>query len=494
MKIFLYIHFAALFMMSFYGLYRLRLALLWRGAKRNEPKHQMSSLEGEHPFVTVQLPVYNERYVVRRLIDSVCAIHWPRDRLEVQVLDDSSDDTSKIIDKTIDKWQSRGVQIHIIRRSHRTGFKAGALENGLKTARGDFIAVFDADFVPNSDFLLEIMPAFNDSKVGLVQARWGFINENASWLTRVQAVLLAAHFGIEQYLRHRLGWMINFNGTAGVWRKEAISSAGGWQPDTVTEDLDLSFRAQLKGWKAVYLDDVEVPSELPVTITALRNQQKRWAKGSMQTARKLLGSIWRSDHLTFMQKFEGTIHLLGNLGWLLGAVIFATLYPTLLQRVGIGPYQLLRMDIPLFLCATLAMLYFFFTSEIYGRQKPLKDVLSVLIFLPAFGLGLAPSIASGVLNGLVKKGGAFLRTPKFGEKALKGLLFNELVYHPGNWTHLFLDMLLLAYSFLPITFAIKRETYFALPFLSIFSFGFVFMVCLDIFEVLGNIRRHTEPA
>jgi len=489
MKIFFFIHFAALISMSLYGLYRLMLIYLWKiekGLVQEHVKCPPAPGAGErYEPVTIQLPVYNERFVAGRLIDSVCRIRWPKEFLEIQVLDDSNEDTCSIVDEGVSKWRKRGFNIKVLRRKMRSGYKAGALAYGLKEATGEFIAIFDADFLPPRDFLQRTMPFFQNKRVGLVQARWAFLNEGASWFTRLQGVFLSAHFGIEQFLRFKRGLFLNFNGTAGVWRKEAIVSSGGWQADTVTEDLDLSFRAQIKGWQAVYLDDLEVPSELPITLAALRNQQKRWAKGSIQTARKILPSLWTSK-AGMAQKIEGTILLLSNLGWLMGTLIFITLYPTLIQRIGIGAYQIMRIDLPIFLLATLAVLYYSYFHERYGRgQKPRKIARS-LSLLPAFGLGLAPTVTMGILEGLFGHGGKFVRTPKFGITG-PGQAWRKLYsYHRASWLGLVVDLGLFIYSLLPMAFALKKGTYLALPFLAVFTLGFLLMLYLDIFDLLNH--------
>jgi len=485
MKIFLFIHFAALISMCLYGLYRLILIYLWKTEKGSSQGHIDDHLGPRYGPVTIQLPIYNERFVAGRLIDSVCQIRWPSESLEIQVLDDSDEDTCQIVDARVNEWRKRGINIKVLRRKARTGYKAGALAYGLKEAAGDFIAIFDADFLPPRDFLERTMPYFQDKKVGLIQARWGFLNEGASWFTRLQGVFLSAHFGIEQFLRFRKGLFLNFNGTAGVWRKEAIISSGGWKADTVTEDLDLSFRAQIKGWKAVYLDDLEVPSELPITLSALRSQQKRWAKGSIQTARKVLPSLWTSK-AGMAQKIEGTILLLSNLGWLMGALIFITLYPTLVQRIGIGPYQIMRIDLPIFLLATLAVLYYSYFHERHGRGRRRLEIARSLSLLPAFGLGLAPTVSLGILEGLFSHGGKFVRTPKFGITDPDQAWRRLWGYHRASRFSLLVDLGLFIYSLLPMAFAIERSTYMALPFLAVFTLGFLLMLYLDVFDLLNH--------
>jgi cellulose synthase/poly-beta-1,6-N-acetylglucosamine synthase-like glycosyltransferase len=276
-------------------MHRIWLLLCWyheRRRKNPAGTDQLPEQRTYFPFITVQLPVYNERFVAARLIDATAGLEWPRENFEIQVLDDSDDDTRQIVDDAARYWNQRGITIHVLRRTERSGFKAGALRYGLTKAKGELIAVFDADFLPNADFLLRSAPYFIDRKTGMVQARWGFLNAEHSWLTAVQSLLLGQHFSIEHFVRFRRGLFFNFNGTAGIWRREAIESAGGWLSDTVTEDLDLSYRAQLKGWRFVYLDDIVVPSELPVTLAAFRTQQQRWAKGSIQTAKKICRSFF----------------------------------------------------------------------------------------------------------------------------------------------------------------------------------------------------------
>ena len=267
----------------------------------------------EIPFVTVQLPVFNEFYVVNRLIDATCSLEYPREKLEIQVLDDSTDETGTLVEETVRQYQAMGFDIKRIHRADRQGYKAGALRNGLETARGEFIAIFDADFVPRKEFLQKTIPYFfQDPKIGLVQTRWEHLNSDYSLLTRTQAMALDGHFVIEQDVRNRAGYFINFNGTGGVWRKTAIEDAGNWQADTLTEDLDLSYRAQLRGWKFKYLNDVTSPAELPAEVNALKTQQFRWTKGAIETARKLLPAVWKAK-LPLRIKIHSTFHLTNNI-------------------------------------------------------------------------------------------------------------------------------------------------------------------------------------
>lgn len=476
------IHFSAMVLMSVYGVYRLRQILLWRRVY-HQPHGHSSEKMLHFPHVLVQIPLYNERFVAFRIIQAVCALDWPRDRLEIQVLDDSTDETKTVVDREVALQRARGLNIQVIRRKERIGFKAGALAYGMEFSDAPFIAIFDADFIPPRDFLMRTMPCFNDDGIGFVQARWGFLNENNSWFTRIQAVLLAAHFGVEQFLRYHRGLFMNFNGTAGVWRRSAIESAGGWSSDTVTEDLELSFRAYLAGWRTVYLDSLEVPSELPVTVQALKNQQKRWAKGSIQTAKKLLIPIWRSS-CRLEQKIEATMHLLGNCGWILGAVIFLTLYPALILRTEIGPYQMLRLEIPLFLCATVFLLLYFYLHERLGRKRGLFSTLWVFFLLPAFGMGLAPSVTMGVLEGLNGFGGVFVRTPKLGDMPLKAIY----TYSSLRISSFLLYLFLFCYGCLPIVFALQHATFLAIPLLSIFPLGFFLMLVAEFRDARNMLK------
>src|SRR6185369_1972792 len=298
-------YFFVLTVLAIYGWHRYYLVYLYMRYKDKEPK--AGPPLDPTPTVTIQLPLYNEMYVADRLIDAVCRIDYPRDLLEIQVLDDSTDETRNVAEQAVRRWADEGIDIKYIHRTDRVGYKAGALEEGLKTARGEFVAIFDADFIPTSDFLIRLMPHFGDPKVGMVQARWGHINQDYSLLTKIQSILLDGHFVLEHGGRNRAGHFFNFNGTAGVWRRCVIGDAGGWQHDTLTEDLDLSYRAQLRGWRFHFLPDLVVPAELPVEMNAFKSQQHRWAKGSIQTCRKLLPEILQSNQ-PFGVKAEAFFH------------------------------------------------------------------------------------------------------------------------------------------------------------------------------------------
>ena len=474
------LHFTALGGLCLYGLHRLWLLACWYiERKKPVPRRPRLPSRRNFPLVTVQLPLYNERFVACRLLDAVAQLDWPKKKLEIQVLDDSTDDTQDFVDERLDYWRRQGINIKVIRRKHRGGYKAGALERGMVEANGKYIAIFDADFLPPAEFLLHTIPYFSDAKVGMVQARWGFLNAEYSWFCGIQSLLLEPHFRIEHGVRFRKGLFFNFNGTAGIWRRKAIESAGGWQSDTVTEDLDLSYRAQLAGWKFVYLDDLAVPSELPVTLASFRSQQKRWAKGSIQTAKKILPRLLFSP-LPFSVKVEATAHLLANLGWLLGALVTLTIYPAILWRVGIGTYQLLRIDLPLFVCTSFAILLFFFAYTLTNKSR---TSFIPLFFLPVLSIGMAPSLALSVLNGVVSHGGVFERTPKFGLLGHGRLPRLAFLYQQQALFYLIMNTALFAYSLLPAVFAWQRGTWLAIPFLALFPLGFLTVLVMDLKEM-----------
>jgi cellulose synthase/poly-beta-1,6-N-acetylglucosamine synthase-like glycosyltransferase len=475
------LHFIALGGLGLYGLHRVWIVCCWLLERRKPALLQppMISFGKECPFVTVQLPLYNERFVAGRLLDAVARMHWPRERLEIQVLDDSTDDTRDIVDERLEHWQKAGIDIKVVRRREREGYKAGALKNGLVVAKGEFIAIFDADFVPPDDFVLRAMPHFSDGRVGMVQARWDFLNTEYSWFTRIQSLLLGPHFSMEHWVRFRRGLFFNFNGTAGIWRRDAIVSAGGWQSDTVTEDLDLSYRAQLAGWKFVYLEDLAVPSELPVTMASFRTQQKRWAKGSIQTARKILPRLLASS-LPADVKVEAAAHLLANLGWMFGAIVALTVYPAIIWRVGIGPYELLRIDLPLILCTSFAILIYFL---VYALSDKSGAGILCLLILPILSIGMAPCFALAVLDGAFSRGGDFDRTPKFGINGRQRLSRPSGIYGQSGTFYLVMNSALLAYSLMPVVFAWQRGTWLAIPFLAFFPLGFSLVL---VKEMRGN--------
>ncbi|MEO8352745.1 MAG: glycosyltransferase, partial [Chthoniobacteraceae bacterium] len=340
-------YFAVLVGLSLYGLHRYVIVYLFLKNRRRAPQ-PLAHFE-TLPRVTVQLPMFNELYVVERLLDSVAGLDYPRDRLQVQVLDDSTDETTEIAAKKVAELQAGGLDIELVHRTNRSGFKAGALSNGLATCKGEFILILDADFVPTRDMLLKTVHYFTDDKIGMIQTRWGHLNRTFSLLTRVQAMFLDGHLLLEQTARSRSGRFFNFNGTGGLWRRSTIEDAGGWQHDTLTEDLDLSYRAQLKGWRFIFLPDLVTPAELPVDMNGFKSQQHRWTKGSIQTCLKLLPKVWRAE-LPLLVKIESTAHLTSNYAYLLLFCLCVLMHPT---SGGVASvWRTVLVDIPLFLSAS----------------------------------------------------------------------------------------------------------------------------------------------
>lgn len=397
-------------LLGVYGGHRLYMAWLqWRSSSAPQISPRFSSF----PLITVQLPIFNEREVIARLIDAAAALDYPADRLEIQVLDDSIDETTSIAAARIAYHQARGAQIVHIRRPDRIGFKAGALAYGLEQAKGEFLLILDADFVPNPDFLRALIDPLADPQVGMVQARWSYLNRNLSLLTRVQAVFLDAHFMIEQSQRAARGLFFNFNGTAGIWRKQAIRDAGGWQADTLTEDLDLSYRAQLAGWRFVYLSDVQCRSELPADMNAFKTQQHRWTKGSIEVMLRLLPSIWRAK-LPLPVKIEATVHLTSNLTYLLVILECLILFiPGVALREAYQLDALLFVDVPLLTITSLSHFSFFLFGQRSLHVEKRTRLHEIALLIPML-IGLALNNGRAVAEALLGIRTEFVRTPKQG--------------------------------------------------------------------------------
>jgi cellulose synthase/poly-beta-1,6-N-acetylglucosamine synthase-like glycosyltransferase len=401
-----------LFLLAIYGAHRLFLTIqYWRVRHRRRPAARLPDVL---PVVTVQLPLFNERYVAERLIDGVASLDWPRDRLHIQVLDDSTDDTFEICRDKIEALRRAGYDAEHLHRTERTGFKAGALAQGLASARGELLLILDADFVVPADLLRNTIGYFSDAGIGMVQVRWGHINREHSVLTRIQALLLDSHFVIEQTARERSGRLFNFNGTAGVWRRETIVSAGGWQHDTLTEDLDLSYRALLCGWRFVYLDDQVAPAELPADANAFKSQQFRWAKGSVEVARKLLPRVLRSS-LRPAVKLEAFFHLTQNVPYLLTALLLLAAGPALVLRRGTSA-DMLWLHLPMLLATAVT----FGACCLVSQHALGRSVWKTLLLLPALVAiiaGISLNQARAVLEGALGQSSAFVRTPKQGGAA-----------------------------------------------------------------------------
>jgi cellulose synthase/poly-beta-1,6-N-acetylglucosamine synthase-like glycosyltransferase len=432
------------------------------------------------PPVTVQLPIFNEMYVADRLIDAVCEMDYPRDLLEIQVLDDSTDETTEIAELAVRRHAARGFNIRYLHRVDRSGYKAGALEAGLKDASGHFIPIFDADFIPPADFLMRTLPYFGtDPKVGMVQARWGHINQDYSLLTKIQSILLDAHFVLEHGGRNRAGHFFNFNGTAGVWRRETIASAGGWQHDTLTEDLDLSYRAQLEGWKFIFLPDLVSPAEVPVEMNSFKSQQHRWAKGSIQTCLKLMPRILRSNQ-SLGVKVEAFFHLSANFNYLLMSLLSILMFPAMWVRYNMGWTEMLLIDVPLFFAATASVANFYIVSqrELYTDWK---QRLKYLPFLMSIGIGLCVNNTRAVLEAVFGKQSEFARTPKYGIERDSDEWAGKK-YHQSVGIQPIIELVLGLYFTGTVFYALINGIYGTLPFLMLFQVGFLYTGLLSILQ------------
>src|SRR5687768_16328727 len=471
-------YFFVLVILAVYGWHRYYLVYLYMRHKDQVPvpTGEFTAL----PTVTIQLPLFNEMYVVDRLVDAVCRIDYPKELLQIQVLDDSTDETTEIAELAVRRHAARGFDIQYLHRVDRTGFKAGALEAGLKTASGEYIAIFDADFVPPPDFLKRTLPYFqSDANIGMVQARWGHINADYSLLTKIQSILLDAHFVLEHGGRKRAGCFFNFNGTAAVWRREAIDSAGGWQHDTLTEDLDLSYRAQLAGWQFVFLPEVVAPAEVPVEMNSFKSQQHRWAKGSIQTCLKLMPRILRSNQPIGV-KAEAFFHLSANFNYLLMSVLSVLMFPAMWVRYNTGWYEMLLIDVPLFAAATLSVCNFYMVSqrELYPdwRQR-----LKYLPFLMSIGIGLCVNNTRAVLEAMFGKQSEFARTPKYGIERDSDEWVGKK-YHQSVGVQPIIELGLGLYFTGTVYYALANQIYGTLPFLMLFQIGFLYTGLLSILQ------------
>jgi cellulose synthase/poly-beta-1,6-N-acetylglucosamine synthase-like glycosyltransferase len=485
-------YFAVLLVLAMYGLHRSHLVItVLRHRKQLDAfKREIAALPREGlatrddlPHVTIQLPLYNEATVAGRLLDHVALIDYPRSRLEIQVLDDSTDETRGIVRAHVDRLRESGLDIVYIHRVDRTGYKAGALDNGLHVAKGDLVAIFDADFLPQPDFLRELVPQFvSDPKVGMVQARWGHLNREHSLLTRTQALMLDGHHLVENRARMGAGWLFNFSGTGGMWRKEAIFSAGGWQHDTLTEDLDLSYRAQLAGWRFVYRESVVTPAELPEDISAFRAQQYRWAKGTVQTARKLLMRVLRSD-LSVMQRIEAAFHMTPHFAYPLMVFLSVLLLPALILMPATDPVTMLLIDLPLCIGTTGSLAMFYAMAETaQGRRR--RDAWKQLPALLALGAGLAPHLTKAVVEGLRSMAGEFVRTPKKGVRVGRYTAAADL---PAT------EIALCLISLASTVASIETGHWFATPFAMMFTFGYGYVAFFVTREQQQRRKLATEP-
>ncbi|MBC8168112.1 MAG: glycosyltransferase, partial [Bryobacteraceae bacterium] len=459
-------YFIVLIGLSVYGVHRYCIVYLFLRHRKNipTPKAAFEKL----PRVTVQLPVFNEYYVVERLLKAVGELDYPRELLQIQVLDDSTDETRDLSESRVEEMQAAGFDIELLHRTDRTGFKAGALEGGLASCKGEYILILDADFVPTPDLLRRTVHFFTDPEVGMIQSRWGHLNRTYSLLTRVQAMFLDGHLVLEQTARSRSGRFFNFNGTAGVWRRSCIESSGGWQHDTLTEDLDLSYRAQLKGWKFVFLADLVTPAELPVDMNGFKSQQHRWTKGSIQTCKKVLPAVWRSS-LPLATKIEATAHLTSNFAYLLLACLCVLVHPAS-GGLGEGIWRTVLLDIPIFLAASLSVAVFYICAqrELYPKSW-MKEILYLPILL-GLGIGLAVNNARAVVEALCNQQSDFTRTPKYGIESPKQE-WRSSRYSPLKTMLPFVELAFAIYFTLLVVSVALNAQYLALPFLVLFQFG-----------------------
>lgn len=497
-------YFLVLGLLASYGLHRSHLVFTcWRNRKKLAiTKLGVPALTADFstdhaddaalPHVTIQLPLYNEATVAERLLDYTARIEYPRSKLEIQVLDDSNDETAALVRRHVARLAETGLDVVYLHRTDRTGYKAGALDAGLKVAKGELVAVFDADFLPEPDFLRRVVPHFlEDTNVGMVQARWGHLNREANLLTRVQALMLDGHHLVENRARYASGWLFNFSGTGGMWRKQAIHDAGGWQHDTLTEDLDLSYRAQLFGWKFVYRENVVTPAELPEDVSAFRAQQFRWAKGTVQTARKLMKRVMTSD-LRLGQRVEAFFHLTPHFAYPLMVLLSVLLLPALILMPATNPVTMLIVDLPLCIGTTGSLAAFYAMAEsAQGRSR--WAAIRLLPALLALGAGLAPHLSKAVFDGWRGMAGEFVRTPKAG--STKAVRYRARADLP------FVEIGLALVSIAAVVASVETGHWFATPFAMLFAAGYSYVATLVVHEqfarraavVTGELRTDTIP-
>lgn len=476
------LYFFVLSILAIFGMHRYYLVYLY--LKNKKAVQQPEGKFAELPRVTIQLPMYNEMYVAERLIDAVVKMDYPRELLEIQVLDDSTDETIAIASRRVKLYKDQGLDISYLHRQNRKGYKAGALEEGMKIAKGEFIAIFDADFIPHKYFLMNTIHFFTAPQVGMVQMRWSHLNRNFSLITKLQSIFLDGHFVIEHTARNRSGCFFNFNGTAGIWRKTAISAGGGWEHDTLTEDLDLSYRTQMKGWQFIYLPDHSVPAELPVDIVAFKAQQHRWAKGSIQTAKKLLPKIFKSK-LSWHIKVEAFFHLAANMAYLLMVPLSVSILPVVIFRRDLNWNQMVIYDVPLFLMATASVSAFYIVSqkELYSDWTRTFKYLPLLMGL---GIGLSVNNSFAVLEALRNKESEFVRTPKFGIEKKNDSWGAKKYKGNKNLLIPLVELILGFYFTVAVVICISEGIWLTLPFLLLFQYGYLYISFLSFATIFKN--------
>src|SRR2546428_3198482 len=469
-------YFIVLGVLAAYGFHRYWLVYCYSKHCANVPSKPAEP--ANWPKVTIQLPIYNERYVVERLVEAISRLDYPPGLLEVQVLDDSTDETQEVARGCVARYRALGLQIRYLHRTHREGYKAGALAEGLNSASGEVIATFDGDFQPGPDFLRLTLPYFSDPNLAMVQTRWTYLNRDYSALTEVESILLDGHFVVEHGARARSGRFFNFNGTAGVWRRKAIDDAGGWQHDTLTEDTDLSYRSQLKGWKFLYLPQIECASELPVDMNGFKAQQARWAKGLMQTAKKILPKVLKSD-APWHVKAEAFFHLTANISYPLMVLLSTMLLPVMIVRFQQGWFQMLLIDLPLFLASTCSISSFYLVAQRELRPKSWRRTFLYLPFVMATGIGISVRNAQAVMEAIVGKKSEFARTPKFNIEGKQGAFATKSYRNKAGWMP-YAEVLLGLYFSLTIVYAIWIENYATVPFLLLFVWGYLHTGCMSL--------------
>ena len=464
--------------LGIYGFHRGHLLYLYWKHKNRAPKPK-GKFE-ELPLVTVQLPMFNEMYVAERLIESVSKIDYPKDKMEIQVLDDSTDETQRIAKDKVEELCKAGFNAAYVHRTDRTGYKAGALEEGLEVAEGEYLIVFDADFVPTKSIIKDLIHFFTDDKVGMVQARWGHLNRDYSMLTRVQSLMLDGHFVIEHIARNRSGRFFNFNGTAGMWRKKTIAEAGGWQHDTITEDMDLSFRAQLKGWKFIYVPEAIAPAEIPCEMNSFKTQQFRWAKGSAQTARKLLPLVLKAK-IPLKVKIEAVFHLTNNFAYLFLILLALLQLPNMMLRKDMDNPELLLLDVPLFAATSGSIVLFYLTTH-RALYNNLWEAIRRLPMMMALGIGLSINNTRAVIEGLFGNDVEFIRTPKHGVTNKKQG-WSKKKYKAGPMFHSLVEFGFGLYFVFTIILGVVTGAWMSIPFLVLFMVGFLYVGSLSLYQL-----------
>jgi len=469
-----------------YGFHNLINTLLYLNIRSTSAKKRRIPDIQEYPKVTVQLPIFNEKYTIERLLDSVTRLDYPAEQLQIQVLDDSTDDTALLTKRLVDRYRSQGVNIEWMHRTNRQGYKAGALSEGLDKATGELIAIFDADFVPKPDWLKKTVPLFQNQRLGCLQTRWGHTNRKYNSLTQAEAMAIDGHFIVEQSVRSQNDFFLNFNGTAGVWRRTCIEDAGGWQWDTLTEDLDLSYRAQMRGWKIDYLPDVVVPAELPAQVEAFKNQQFRWAKGSFQVVRKLLPRVFERSSLPLHIRLLALLHLTGYgvHPLMLGLLIFTL-------PVGLLVPEVFRI-FPLSLLASLGPPLLYLTAKA-SHTPPLLERLKLLPLLTITGFGISLNTSIAVIEGLIGKGGTFVRTPKLNLNDVRkqGKAVDKTYISPISpivWVEFFLGIyaLVTAIVLYPIT------GWGMLPWMMVYMLGYFYIAGMNLIQKRESVRPTTR--